>query len=56
VGGYQQVDSLWIPTQHVVRMSWPFRPDLHKWTVSGIRLNQGLDETAFRGPAPLGGR
>ena len=56
VGGYQQVDSLWIPTQHAVRMTWPFRPDLHKWTVTDIRFNQGLTDSLFLGPAPLGGR
>ncbi len=54
VGGYVQVDSLWIPTHHDVRMSWPFRPHLHEWTVSDLRANQGLEEVLFRGPAPLG--
>jgi hypothetical protein len=55
LGGYKQVDSLWIPTEHKVRMSWPFRPDLHAWSVSDIRFNQGLDTLRFEGPAPLGG-
>jgi len=53
--GYTQIDSLWVPTRHNVRMTWPFRPELHRWTVSDIRFNQGIDETAFRGPARLGG-
>lgn len=55
VSGYELVDSLWIPTLHTVRMSWPFRPDLHRWTVRDLRFNQGLDSTAFLGSGPLGG-
>ncbi len=54
VSGYALVDSLWVPTRHSVRMTWPFRPHVHDWTVAGVRFNQGLDETAFQGPAPLG--
>lgn len=55
VGDYVQIDSLWIPTRHDVRMTWPFRPEMHQWTVSQIRFDQGLDEMAFRGPSRLGG-
>ena len=55
LGGYVQVDSLWVPSRHVVRMSWPFRPDLHTWTVSDVHFNAGIGDSTFRGPAKLGG-
>jgi hypothetical protein len=54
VSDYARADSIWIPTRHSVRMSWPFRPNLHVWVVRDIRLNQGLEEVVFRGPGPLG--
>jgi len=55
LAGFAQVDSLWVPMRHSVRMSWPFRPDLHTWTVSDVHFNAGLGDSTFRGPAKLGG-
>jgi hypothetical protein len=54
LSGYQQIDSLWIPTRHDVRMSYPFRPEMHEWTVTGVQFNTGFEDTTFRGPGHLG--
>jgi hypothetical protein len=55
VGGYVEIDSLQIPTRHVVRMSRPFRPGLHRWQVRDIRFNQELSDSVFFGPMGLSG-
>jgi hypothetical protein len=54
LGGYEQIDSLWIATQHDVRMSYPFRPEMHQWSVTSVQFNGGLEDTTFRGPGHLG--
>ena len=54
LSGYQEIDSLWIPTRHDVRMSYPFRPEMHVWTVSSVQFNAGLEDTTFKGPGHLG--
>jgi len=54
LSGYQEVDSIWVPTRHDVRMSYPFRPDMHHWTVTNLKFNAGLEDTTFRGPGHLG--
>jgi hypothetical protein len=54
LGNYAQVDSLWVPMRHQVRMSWPFRPDIHTWTVGDVHFNAGLGDSTFRGPSKLG--
>ncbi|HKA23496.1 MAG TPA: hypothetical protein VKF80_00810 [Candidatus Eisenbacteria bacterium] len=53
LSGYQEIDSLWIPTRHDVRMSYPFRPEMHDWSVSSVQFNAGLEDTTFRGPGHL---
>ena len=42
-----------IPTRHDVRMSYPFRPEMHDWSVSSVQFNAGLEDTTFRGPGHL---
>jgi hypothetical protein len=55
VGGYVEIDSLHIPTRHVIRMSRPFRPGLHRWQVRDIRFNEVLSDSLFMGPMGLTG-
>ena len=53
MSGFETVDTLLIPSRHVVRMSRPFRPGLHRWHLKDVKFNQELGDSLFQGPSGL---